>query len=148
MKKIENFSITPMFGGEETCSKLNFQGQDCQLILEGVALEAQFQTENDRYLLLLTDELPHEEQVHVYLLDNKCRVLDSLEIGEPYTTGLLQNIKIGVNDVINFTFPNEANRYRLRVMEKSKRSMFSTPVKAVTQNKGPLRKRYLQIEEA
>ncbi|GEM_PF-1608604 len=44
------------------------------------------------YLLLLTEDSPYEECLHILLLDNNCGLLDSIDIGAPYTPGILENV--------------------------------------------------------
>lgn len=49
--------------------------------VDGVLLEAQFEQEDDSALLLLTEDSPYDELLHVYLLDGRGALVDALEAG-------------------------------------------------------------------
>ncbi|NOQ63086.1 MAG: hypothetical protein GQ582_01075 [Methyloprofundus sp.] len=60
----------------------------------GHVLEAFFRLKDDRYLVLLTDNLPYEECLHIVLLDSQYCMLDQVDIYQAYTSGILSNVKI------------------------------------------------------
>ena len=58
----------------------------------GNIIEQQFECAG-RSLLLLTDDSPYEECLHILLLDENYGLLDSINIGAPYTPGILENVR-------------------------------------------------------
>jgi len=49
--------------------------------VDGVLLEAQFEHDDGSVLLLLTEDSPYDELLHVYLLDGRGAPVDALEAG-------------------------------------------------------------------
>lgn len=49
--------------------------------VDGVLLEAQFELDDGSALLLLTEDSPYDELLHVYLLDGRGAPVDALEAG-------------------------------------------------------------------
>ncbi|MCA9712696.1 MAG: hypothetical protein KDK70_43105 [Myxococcales bacterium] len=71
----------------------------------GVVLEGQFALDDDRgHLLLLTDDSPYEEVLHVVLLDHAQRIVEQLDLGEPYVPGLLRDVQVVGADTLRFRF--------------------------------------------
>lgn len=71
--------------------------------LEGVVLEACVQ-HGHQYLLFLTDDIPFEDSLHIHLLDDELRTIDSLALGAAYTTGHFRNLKCDEAGGITFEF--------------------------------------------
>jgi hypothetical protein len=71
----------------------------------GSVLEAQLELDDDAgFLLLLTDDRPYEETLHVVLLDHDGHEIERLELGRPYTPGLFSGMEIVAPTVLGFRF--------------------------------------------
>jgi len=62
-------------------ARLLREGADTEWRVDGVLLEAQFEHEDGSVLLLLTEDSPYDELLHVYLLDGRGAPVDALEAG-------------------------------------------------------------------
>lgn len=124
MTGINSFSVRPKpegaAGSEPPRAHLMHEGRELGLMLDGATLEAQFRVPPDYYLLILTDGCPYEESLHIYLLDTALAVRDTLHLGAPYTSGMLDNVQILEEDTLEFTF-TESARYRLKVHSPARR---------------------------
>lgn len=70
----------------------------------GAMLEAQFELDEGGFLLLLTADRPYEETLYAVLLDRDGHEIEHLELGEPYTPGLLTGVEIVAPTVLRFRF--------------------------------------------
>ena len=71
----------------------------------GTVLEAQFELDDAQgWLLLLTADRPYEETLYAVLLDRDGREIERLELGEPYTPGVLSDVEIVAPTVLRFRF--------------------------------------------
>jgi len=70
-----------------------FAGDKCvENQVAGVDLEAEYQVtvgQQTFYLLLITDNVPYEEGLHLYLIDDAFKLAEQKNIGAPYTPGIL-----------------------------------------------------------
>ena len=83
MQAASHYSLRRDDAAQDT-SQLLRNGTRLALHIEGVLLEAQWQLADGRALLLLTDDSPYDEMLHIYLLDAQGQqVLDALEAGSP-----------------------------------------------------------------
>ena len=101
--------------GEPPRSRLIHHGAELPVVVEGSILEAQVQLADGRYLLVLTEDCPHEEQVHVILLDRFLRVRDRYRFGRPYTPGIVESINVNEN-ALRFLFAGL--QFEVKVREK------------------------------
>lgn len=62
-------------------ARLLRDGVDTEWRVDGVLLEAQFERDDGSVLLLLTEDSPYDELLHVYLLDGGGTLVDALEAG-------------------------------------------------------------------
>lgn len=62
-------------------ARLLRDGVDTQRRVDGVLLETQFERDDGSVLLLLTEDSPYDELLHVYLLDGGGALVDALEAG-------------------------------------------------------------------
>ena len=67
--------------GEPPQAELLRDGAGTGLRLDGALLEAQFERADGSALLLLTEDSPYDELLHVYLLDREGVLVDALEAG-------------------------------------------------------------------
>lgn len=145
MQRIHAFAIHPLGAlecGQGPRSQVSL-GQRPGPSLEGAVLEAQFLLDDGRYLLLLSDDSPYEERIHVVLLDRDLSPLDTLEIGAPYTPGLLSGLE-PQGDRLRFRFAGAV--FILRVHTRPRRWLAGFLVPGVHRGGAPWWKRYLAIE--
>jgi len=125
MQPAQEFALEPLErpGGDQPLrSRLKRHGQPGDLILEGVRLEAAFRLADGRYLLMLSDDTPFEEILHVYLLGDALEVRDRAEIGGAYVPGPVQEIAAGPGGCVRFAFAGD-RRFELRVRDRPRRWM-------------------------
>jgi hypothetical protein len=120
---IDAFTLAPLPPAE--CgpqSKVLFAGRALYLRIDGCVLEAQFQCVPG-YLLLVTEDCPYEEGLHVYLLGPAFTVLDRIELSRPYSPGILKILDATAAGQIAFSFFGD-ERWRLTVYDHPRRRMF------------------------
>lgn len=80
-------------------------GKSTALIVDGIVLEAAYHLpEPNRDLLFVTDDVPFEEGLHIYLLDHTVRLLDTRTLLLPYCPGLLESLDVVGPNVVEFSF--------------------------------------------
>lgn len=95
-------------------SRLFHKGIDSGALIEGLLLQAQYEC-SAGYLLLLTDDCPFEELLHIHLLDRNLRPLDQVNLGKAYEAGILSRLQVTGNDVLEFSFFG-GDRWQLSVL--------------------------------
>lgn len=93
--------------GKTIGSELMIEGQPSGIEVDGCDLEAQFEIDlgsQKRYLLLVTDDCPYEECLHIYLVGEDGIVLERLEQGNIYTPGIVQNVQVISDRELRFDF--------------------------------------------
>lgn len=119
-------------------------GRDVGLTIAGATLEGQFILNTGEYLLLVTNNSPYEERLHLYLLDRDLRLAEKAEIGAAYTAGILRDLHpSATSDSLEFVFTNRS-RFRLQVHASPGR--FWNPSGGLQEAARSLSKRRLQIE--
>lgn len=88
---------------ELATSFVTIAGQTSPEPLEGKILEACVQ-QGKQYLLFLTDDIPHEDSLHIHLLDNDLNRMDTATLGALYTTGNFRNLTCENSGSITFEF--------------------------------------------
>jgi len=111
--------------------------------VQGRVIESQFAI-GDRYLVVLSDDVPYEERLSFHLFDARARLVDALELGAPYVPGAFRLVGTH-DDGLTFTFEGE-RRYTLRVFDSPRRLVGSAP--GVRRAGGPLRPHLLQLRTA
>jgi len=101
--------------GEPPRSRLIHNGAELPVVVDGVVLEVQVLLEDGRYLLVLTEDCPFEEQVHVILLDRFLRVRDRYRFGKPYTPGIVESVEVQ-EKALQFSFAGL--QFEVKVREK------------------------------
>jgi len=143
---------TDRFSSRQIKSSDNSQPPCLQLIKDdksfggpqkGALIEAQYQVD-DRYLLFITDDVPYEETLRIYLIAGNGDVLDSLEFGGYLANGTLEGLNIVGEHSIEFSFIHK-KRCRLTVKPNSgwKKPLIFTPG---VSRPGGLKKRFLELE--
>lgn len=86
--------------------------------VEGSVLEKQYELEGGCVLIWLTDDSPYDEGLHVYLVDQSDSILDAVEAGADFTSGILKIVDTGT-DWVEFEFFSNDSVYRLQVTEEA-----------------------------
>ncbi|MDH3595570.1 MAG: hypothetical protein OEU09_20405 [Rhodospirillales bacterium] len=148
MKPSDAFAleILPTQDEDETPrARLIHCGQAVGEPVEGCILEQQYAVDANRYLLFVSDDIPYEEGLHIYLVDAAGAVLDGLEIGAPYTPGLLEDVVASGPDKVDFSF---IHKQRCRVIVHAEPAMFRRlwPIIGVKRLGGVFRKHHLELQ--
>lgn len=111
--------------------------------LKGALIEAQYQVDEQRHLLFVTDDVPYEATLRLYLINRDAEILDSLEFGGYLATGALEDLHIVDKQTIEFSFIH-LKRCRLTVKDESgwEKPLALTPG---VRRPGGIRKRYLML---
>ncbi len=116
MRVISQFTlqaVSPAPAEGPTHSRLLFEGQLLDTIVDGSCLEAQFALD-EGYLLMTTADVPYEEVLKIYLLNSRFDIRDEMELGAPYTPGILDKLRIVALDQLEFSFSG-SDRWQLKV---------------------------------
>ena len=123
--------------------QLEFEQKICELNILGVALEKQYKLENGSFLLFSTDNCAFEEQLHLTLISKDFKLLDSIDLGLEYVSGILENVQVLNTQTIEFDFFPK-NRYRVFI-NNSGRFIFTHSLSEVHYSKSFFSKKYLTI---
>lgn len=88
-----------------------------RLEVTGAILERQF-TDGGRHILFVTEDIPFEETLHIYLVNSNLEPIDHLSLSAIYSPGILKNISITAPNEISFSFFDAQETWRLTVTEK------------------------------
>lgn len=83
--------------------ELVFKGTYTNKTIQGAKLEACVEIDG-HYLLFVTDDIPYEEALYLYLLDADFKMLDSASLGAPYSTGYLTDLNLQPPTSVGFRF--------------------------------------------
>jgi hypothetical protein len=111
MRAIERYSLVPP-GQEGRRAVLERHGRTRVLEVDGSLLEAQFELDDGKRLVWLSDDTPHDEGLHVYLLGQDDTLEDSLQASADFTAGILEFHEIG-DGWVDFEFFKNSVLYRL-----------------------------------
>lgn len=108
-------------------SQVLFRGAATDAILVGSILELCVSV-GEVYVVFMSDNIPSEDMLRIYLLDKNAHVIESATIGAPYTTGSFRLLELITPNVITFNFIGETI-WVLRILNKTKLHMpfFSDP---------------------
>jgi hypothetical protein len=140
MQAIETFRIQPLDDGEHSRLLLP-EGPVAEI--DGVALEGQFRCSRG-YLVITSDDVPHEEMLHFYFLSDAGEILDQLSLGQIYTPGILRNMVAHADDRLDFSFFG-TERWTLTILAKP----VTQPLRLFSsvKRKGWFRSHYLRLEK-
>ncbi|WP_281561668.1 hypothetical protein [Thalassomonas sp. RHCl1] len=125
------FNIKPLEEPQDETSpqksNILLNGQITAAAIEGIVLEACIKW-HDFYLVFLTDDIPHEDMLHIHLLDHKLKTLDSATIGGMYTTGNFTDVELVAPNRVNFNFIG-GTRWHIDLLSHPQRCLpiISTP---------------------
>ena len=140
MQAIDKFRIEPLEGGER--SRLVFDGR-ASIEVDGIVLERQFQCSRG-YLVITSDDVPHEEMLHFYFLSEESEILDELSLGQIYQSGILRNVVAHADDRLEFSFFG-AEHWLLTILDRPvprPPSLFSS-----VRRKGWFQSHYLTLDK-
>ena len=78
-------------------------GQSTGVLIDGALLEAAIGWD-DCYLAFVTDDIPNEESLRIYLFDSDLNLVDSATIGAVYSTGSFGHLELLPPNVMRFEF--------------------------------------------
>lgn len=117
MDRIELEPIARPLWGVPTRSHVIFAGHQTDLILSGSILLSQHETHNG-FLVFVTYEGPPDGVLLIYLISPGITKLDACKLGSlPEEKGPRDFTIVG-NDVFEFTFGEDNNRWRLTVLKE------------------------------
>jgi hypothetical protein len=100
-------SASPLSDAAVARSEILLDGRATGLIVEGCVLEAAIRW-RDCVLAFLTDDIPHEDALRIYLLDappaGRPCIADSAWIGAMYSTGAFRQLALREPDAVSFHF--------------------------------------------
>lgn len=140
MQATDEFSIVSHKDGHVDLIRNN---NDLNLRISGLILEAQYLLDDGRALIWLTEDSPYDEALYIYLLDSNNKLIDAVEGGAVFVSGILQIILIRANQITFKFFENNKTysliientpQFKLQLGEGWKYQSFFT-------------KHYLKIEE-
>jgi hypothetical protein len=88
---------------ESPRSELIIDGIPTGQIVPGAVLEAAVEWKSC-HLVFMTDDVPFEEMLRILLLDSQLKLLDSAQIGGPYSTGSFSSLTLREPDTVQFRF--------------------------------------------
>lgn len=92
-------------------------GRKTGQVVTGEVLEASVQWK-DCVLLFITDAIPFEDSLHIYLFDVRWHLLDSAKLGAMYTTGALSGLELVPPHAMRFRFIGDIT-WELELLERS-----------------------------
>jgi len=112
--------------------------------VEGVLLEEQFLLADGNAVLWLTEDSPHDEGLHIYLVDAQASIVDAMAAGAAFTAGVLE-IKSFGDEWCEFEFFRNHVLYRLIV---DREPVFRLPLPTGWRYKRAFRKHRLSLQKS
>ncbi len=84
-------------------SEIWMEGTPTGQAITGAVLETALKW-HDFLLLLVTDDILHEDTLRIYLLDSQLHIVDWATIGAMYATGALSQLDLSAEDEIRFRY--------------------------------------------
>ncbi|MFP8967735.1 hypothetical protein ACKC9G_14220 [Pokkaliibacter sp. CJK22405] len=127
-----DFRVIATHSPEDACPEIVLEHTPSrqQLAFEGAQLEGQFAMDNG-FILLITDDVPFEERLVIYRLDQKLQVCESITLGAAYTPGIIGDLQILSASQLSFSFFNNEEVWVLELLAKPAwdRKPFQHPVR-------------------
>jgi hypothetical protein len=95
--------IGPSIPDEAPTSEIMIAGVGSGKLVAGAMFEAALRW-NDYVLLFLTDDVPFEESLNIYLLNADLAVVDLARMYHIYSTGIFSDLDLTVPDTVRFRF--------------------------------------------
>lgn len=99
-------TITPSTSDAEPTCEVIVAGTATGRVLQGAVFEAALKW-NEYTLLFLTDDVPFEDTLNIYLLDQHLNVEDYARMYFMYSTGIFSDLDLTENDTVRFRFLGE-----------------------------------------
>jgi len=96
-------TVTPSTSDMAPTSEIIAGGVPTGKIVDGAIFEAALKW-NDYLLLFLTDDVPFEEGLNIYLLDARLDIVDSAQMCFMYSTGIFSDLDLTQPDTVRFRF--------------------------------------------
>lgn len=84
-------------------SEVVVSGSPTGKIIAGAELEAAIQW-HDFFLVFVTDDIPQEDTLRIYLFDRQLNLVDSATLGAIYSTGSFSELELGPPNTVRFRF--------------------------------------------
>ncbi|HEX8405124.1 MAG TPA: hypothetical protein VF670_10935 [Duganella sp.] len=78
-------------------------GEPTGRIIEGAVLEAAVCWKG-LFLIFLTDDIPHEDTLRIYLLGPRLDMVDAARLGAMYATGAFERLEVIAPNLVRFEF--------------------------------------------
>ena len=99
-------------------SRIYIDEQASATIVDGACLEIAVKVDK-LYMVFMTDDIPYEDILRIYLFDQKAVVLDTVILGSPYATGVFRFLEFAEPGIVTFTFIG-LTKWKLQVFKKKK----------------------------
>lgn len=96
-------ALTPPTPDSTPTSEIIVTGVPTGKIIEGAVFEAALRW-NEYVLLFLTDDVPFEDTLNIYLLDTDLNIVDSAHMFFMYSTGIFSDLDLTQPDTVRFCF--------------------------------------------
>lgn len=105
----EDLSIRPQQTGDDELprSEVVLYGEATGKLVEGAVLEAALCWKG-LLLVFLTDDIPHEDTLRIYLLGPRLDMVDAARLGAMYATGAFERLEVIEPNLVRFEFFGEA----------------------------------------
>ena len=121
LQPCKELTLSTLDNGSDTISPTSRivwrNGKHSQAVL-GKELIDQYKVGNF-YLVLLTEDCPFEEALHIYLFDSNADLVDHLELSAAYHAGIFK-LKALHDDGLSFSFFSEEELWQLRCLKSPK----------------------------
>jgi hypothetical protein len=84
-------------------SELVVRGESTAQLIDGAFLEAAVEWDNC-FIAFVTDDIPNEETLRIYLFDAKLNMIDSATLGAMYSTGSFRHLELSPPNQLRFEF--------------------------------------------
>lgn len=105
MRSVARFHVVSQQREPEPRITLKRLDTGVSVTFDAASLLAQYETIAGDVLLVLDDDCPYEEQLHLVLVRHN-KVIDHLVIGAPYATGVFRELDID-GDTLRFSFSGD-----------------------------------------
>jgi len=85
------------------CSAIIADGRDTGQVVAGEILEAAIEWSHHR-LLFVTDNIPFEDHLRIYLFDTQWKIVDAATLGAMYSTGVFSGLELQPPASLRFRF--------------------------------------------
>jgi hypothetical protein len=106
MQRANLFEPSPAGAGPEPSIRLARRDDDSSIEIDAASLLVQYLLDDGDVLLVLDEDLPYEEQLHLVLVRGAA-IIDHVVIGAPYASGIFHEVGLD-HDRLSFRFEGNA----------------------------------------